>query len=120
MIMMSLIIVLTTIAQVVNQRFVISGFVSNQISGEMLPGASLYSTETELGVITNAYGFYSITLPRGKHTLTCRFIGYESFKLVVYLDKDLRLNPQLTPQAIQLAGVEVTGTTETDRGCTRF
>lgn len=40
-----------------------SGFIKEQGSGELLPGVSVFVPGTTFGTSSNAYGFYSLTLP---------------------------------------------------------
>ena len=42
----------------------ISGYVYDKQNGEILIGASIYNAELKRGVLTNEYGFYSITLQK--------------------------------------------------------
>lgn len=65
-------------AQSQNSRFTISGFLKDSLSGEVLIGASVYDQQTGKGTITNAYGFYSLTLPQDSVSLIFSFVGYQS------------------------------------------
>ncbi len=97
------------------QTFIISGFVKDISTGEMLPGASVYSSETKLGAITNAYGFYSLTLPIGKHTIICAYLGFQPFSSVIELTKNTRLNPELSSQMHNLSEVKINGLSKADQ-----
>jgi hypothetical protein len=47
------------------QKYTLSGTIKEKKSGEVLIGASVYLLELpNAGVISNSYGFYSITAPR--------------------------------------------------------
>ena len=46
-----------------DQRFTLSGFVTDAENGEALIGANLYVPQLQVGTVTNDYGFYSLTLP---------------------------------------------------------
>lgn len=102
-------------AQDNNSTFVVSGFVRDETTGEMLPGASVYSSDAKVGTITNAYGFYSITLPQGPHTIIWSYLGYQSFSSVIELNKNIRFNPGLTSHNHNLTEVEITGLSKTDQ-----
>jgi hypothetical protein len=79
------------------QKFAVSGTIKDQKTGETLIGASLRVEETTgLGVSTNEYGFYSISLPKGKYTLKVSYIGYTDQKIPVVLDKDVVLDWQMS------------------------
>ncbi|MEN8118107.1 MAG: TonB-dependent receptor [Bacteroidota bacterium] len=60
------------------QKVTISGYLKDEANGEALIGATIYVAELNQGTASNAYGFYSLTIPQGKYTLQFSFIGYET------------------------------------------
>lgn len=60
------------------QNITLSGYVKDAANGEALIGATVFVEDLEQGTATNAYGFYSFTLPQGTHQLTISYIGYHS------------------------------------------
>ena len=83
----------------------ISGYVEGTSDGERLPGASIVAG-ANTGVATNSYGFYSLTLPVGSYTLTCRYVGYKAISKQISLKNDTILDFQLTT-GIELDEIEV-------------
>ncbi|RYE14155.1 MAG: TonB-dependent receptor, partial [Sphingobacteriaceae bacterium] len=79
------------------QKFTLNGYVKDSLSGESLTGASLNMGNTR-GVSTNAYGFFSITLPKGKYLLSSSYVGYQSAQYQINLDSNLSLDIMLLPQ----------------------
>lgn len=59
------------------QNITVSGYVSEAGSGERLIGATVFIPGRNIGTTTNAYGFYSITLPADSFTLRYSYIGYQ-------------------------------------------
>lgn len=57
------------------RRYTLSGYVRDE-TGETLINATVYDLTTRQGTVTNAYGFYSITLPEGDHRLRVSYLGY--------------------------------------------
>lgn len=55
----------------------INGFIKDSSTREVLIGAALYIPELGAGAMTNAYGFYSLTVPRGSYKAVVSYIGYE-------------------------------------------
>ena len=53
------------------------------------------------GTVTNAYGFYSLTLSEGEYKIDFRYIGYESLSTTVSLDANKKLNIELKSLDIQ-------------------
>ncbi len=50
-------------------RSTISGTITDHFSGESLIGANVYFPDLKTGVTSNAYGFYSMTVPPGQYEL---------------------------------------------------
>ena len=72
-------------------KFTISGYVKAANSGEALIGATVSIKEmATTGSVTNAYGFYSITIPEGKYTVLAQFIGYETKSVTIDLKQNTR------------------------------
>ena len=71
------------------QTVTLSGYVKDAASGETVPGAMVYTSDLKTGVNANAYGFYSLTLQRGKHVIKCASLGYLTDSISVNLDKAL-------------------------------
>ncbi|MBW8325230.1 MAG: TonB-dependent receptor [Prolixibacteraceae bacterium] len=78
------------------QSFTIRGYVSDQSSGERLLNANIYEKQLLKGTITNSFGFYSLTLPKGNYSLTCSFVGYKTQHLGINLQKDTVADFELT------------------------
>lgn len=94
-------------------NFTISGYVKDAKTGEELPGATVYLKELpNTGITTNSYGFYSLTIPQGKYTLICRYIGYADFTYPVDSVYNRKLSINLQPISQELQQVEVTSTKE--------
>lgn len=75
----------------------ISGYVTEDDSGECLIGAVVYSGDS--WTITNEYGFYSLRLPTGKHVVSCSYLGRHADDVEIRLTKDKNLN--ITMEAIE-------------------
>src|SRR5665648_1144069 len=69
----------------------LSGYLKDKKNGEGLIGATVYIPEIKTGVITNPYGFYSISVPEGNYSVTFSFIGYQTQAPLIKLNGDLSL-----------------------------
>ncbi|MEX2595006.1 MAG: TonB-dependent receptor [Anditalea sp.] len=90
------------------ERFTISGNIIDADNGEELIGATVLVKELGSGAVTNEYGFYSITLPKGKYMLSIHYVGYETVTQPIMLDKSLRINQELSSGSRNLEEVVVT------------
>jgi len=91
------------------EKYTLNGYVRGAADGEEMIGVTVLVKELSNGVISNAYGFYSITLPAGEYTIRYSFIGYETVERKLNLDKDVALNISLTEELTELEEVVVTG-----------
>lgn len=87
----------------------ISGYVRDSANNEELIGASVFVPKAKAGVVTNDYGFYSLTLPAGEHTIHLDILGYEPKEVAVDLSADLRMDFGLTSRPILIDSIVVTG-----------
>ena len=91
-----------------NTKYTISGYITENGSGENLLGVSIYVPELKLGTISNDYGFFSLTLPEGKHQVYISYLGYGTQVKEIDLSKDITLNALLETSAESLEEVVVT------------
>ena len=87
--------------------FTLSGFISDQQTGESLIGVSVALGGTIRGVSTNAFGFYSIQLEPGKHQIIYSYIGYEMVKVDLELKNNVKKDIVLHPATIDLPDIIV-------------
>ena len=96
-------------AQTKTERYTLSGYVKDAKTGEALLGCNIVIKELSKGTITNAYGFYSLTLNKEKYTLLINYIGYTDQLIPIDLTRDQSINIELEPTSIETKEVEVKG-----------
>lgn len=84
------------------QKFTISGYVKDASNGEELIGVTVLVQGDNQGTVTNAYGFYSITIAAPSASLKFSYVGYESQVVDLQLDKNITYNIELSPVATQM------------------
>lgn len=77
------------------KKHTISGYVIDKESGEKLIDAAIVNTKTLQYTVSNKDGFFSISLIQDSISLEFSFIGYESKKMSIYLNKNLSLTIEL-------------------------
>ncbi len=83
------------------ERYTISGFVREAVSGESLIGVNIYLPAGKTGTVTNTYGFYSITLPPSDSVvLVFSYVGFATQTIRLTLNKDIELNAELKPSVL--------------------
>ena len=87
----------------------LSGYLKNKANGEALIGATVYIPELKTGVITNSYGFYSISVAPGNYSVNFSFIGYQTQSPSINLASSKQFNVMLEEETKQIDEVVVTG-----------
>lgn len=78
LILLFILLIVTTTHAYPQDKVVLNGTVVDKASNETLIGATVIVEELRgSSAITNAYGFYSITLPKGEYTISVSYLGYE-------------------------------------------
>lgn len=90
------------------QKYTLNGYVKDALNGEELIGASVYIHSLQSGTMTNAYGFYALTVPAGTYEVTFSFIGYKTLVVPVEVSADLSKNIELSIEATVIREVVVT------------
>ncbi len=91
--LLSILFLLTAISAFSQKKYIISGTIKDESTGEQLIGATIRIKELpQTGTITNSYGFYSITAPEGEYTLLYTYVGYETFARQVSLHQSQTIN----------------------------
>ncbi len=88
------------------EKYTLSGYVVDAQSGERLISATVYDEASGKGAVTNAYGFFSLTLPAGRLELVIRYLGYQTQRRELVLDRARHLQCALQP-ALVLREIEV-------------
>ncbi len=94
------------------RRYVISGYVKENGSGEMLPGASVSIPSLKTGTQSNTYGFYSLTLKEGMYVVLVSYVGYEpkafSVNLIHNIEMDLVIETAKALKELVISGSKQT------------
>ncbi len=84
------------------------GIVKEMDSGEPLVGATVYIDELKLGTVSNAFGFYSVTIPRGQYKVEYRLIGMRTIQRNIIIHSDGKLDVEMEDKPEPLKEVIVT------------
>ena len=85
----------------------LAGYVKNIKTGEGIIGASIYNPDTKTGIATDQFGYFSLTLPRGRQTLTIKGLGMKDTKRRIILYSDGKLNIEMQEQVTSLKEVQI-------------
>jgi hypothetical protein len=85
---------------------VVSGKITDAVTGEPLIGTTVLVKGTNKGVVADVNGNYSIELPQGSNTLIFSFIGYKSQEVIA---NSATLNISMNEDQVALEEVVVVG-----------
>lgn len=105
-------IILLSGSLLAQDRFTISGYMKDAKNGEALIGATVSQKGTTLGTTTNAYGFYSLTLPKGNDSIAFSYIGYRTVLKVVDLQANTTISIEMQDEGKELEEVVVSSERE--------
>ena len=90
----------TSLFSIAQENFTISGTLKDASTGEDIIGARVTALEVPgKGAITNTYGFYSFTLPKGTYTIQYKSLGFMIQEVKVDLNQDIVKNLELETEA---------------------
>jgi len=89
-------------------KFTLNGTIKDKKNGEQLTGANVIIKELSgIGAVANEYGYYSLTIPKGKYTVVFSFMGFRSDTVAVVLDKNLKLDASLSDEDLVMKEVVI-------------
>ncbi|GAB3931014.1 TonB-dependent receptor [Mucilaginibacter myungsuensis] len=85
----------------------IAGYIKEAKNGEPIIGASIYVVDTKTSAATDRFGYYSLTLPKGQHTILIKAIGSNDTRRQFILYADGKLNIEMSERIEKLREVEI-------------
>ena len=93
------------------EKVTLSGAVKDQKSNETVIGVtiSFQNSTTTRTSLTNEYGFYSISLPKGDYKITINSLSFSEFSETITLDANTKKDLFLTEKSNEIEQVVVAG-----------
>lgn len=91
-----LLLLIGVVSSLKAQNVTLSGYISEEGSGERLLGATIFVPDKNVGTTSNTYGFYSLTLPADTYTVHYTYLGYKPIIKKLYIGNDVKQNIELT------------------------
>jgi hypothetical protein len=81
------------------EKVTLNGYIKDAANGEELLGVTIYIPSLKAGTITNDYGFYALTVPKGTYDVQFTYIGYKEQERTLELQGDMSLNLEMQTDA---------------------
>src|SRR3990170_1387976 len=90
------------------EKVTLNGYVKDATNGEELIGVTVYIPQLKAGTVTNPYGFYSITLPKGSYEIQYSYLGYKFQSMNMDLNNNVANNVELQSEATLIQEIVIT------------
>lgn len=91
------------------QKVTLNGYVKDAETGEELIGVTVYLPELQAGVVTNAYGFYALSVMPGTYQVQFSYVGYKVQTLTLTITGSVSRNIELHSEATYIQEIVVEG-----------
>ena len=108
----SILFLLLCLSASAQDNYTLSGYVTNAQDGETMIGVKVFIPSIQKGAITNNYGFYSLTVPKGVYFVEFRVGGQETETKELDISKDLRFDFEIGSNFQNIEEVVVDGKAE--------
>ena len=85
----------------------VAGYIRDANTGEAIVGASIYMDTLSMSVVTDQFGYFALTLPKGRHTIRFSSAGMKDARRQIYLYSDGKLNVDMQEYIASLKAVIV-------------
>lgn len=85
----------------------IAGHIKSSASGEPIVGATVYIENPFTGVSTDEFGYYALTLPKGKNEIIVKSIGMKNTKRKIMLYGEGKLDIEMADEVTSLKEVVI-------------
>jgi hypothetical protein len=89
------------------EKVTLNGYVKDADNGEELIGVTIYIPQLKAGTLTNDYGFYALTVPKGTYEVQYSYIGYRLQSDSIELTQDIVRNVNLPIEAEMMQEVVI-------------
>ena len=102
------ILILTFCSVFSQEKFTLSGSLTNNFTKAPVSGATIFIEESKSVLTANEDGAYSISLPKGEYTVHYTYVGYKKIKHYITLNKNTIKNISFDNNDLLLSEVIVT------------
>ena len=88
-------------------KAIVAGYVRDIKNGEPITGASVYIDTLRIGALTDQFGYFTLSLPKGRHVLQVSAAGMKQTRRQIQLNADGKLDIDLQDNVPTLKAVVV-------------
>jgi len=88
-------------------RITLNGYIKDSLTGEVISGASVKIDGQSKGILSNQFGFYSLTLDPGAYLLTFSHVSYQVRTIRITISANETKNIEMVPRSASIQEVVV-------------
>ncbi len=100
--------ILTIFTSFAQEKFTLSGIISDSKNNETLIGVNIFIPALKIGTTTNEYGFYSLSVPKGEYEIEISYVGYQTIQKNIVLNQNTKSNFSIKEGGKELQEVIIT------------
>ena len=91
-----------------SQTYTLSGFITDSKTGESIPGANIYLSNTDYGTSTDLDGYFIILdIPENNYIFNISYLGYEKIEKDILINKNSSYNFELFIKPLSIDAITV-------------
>ena len=95
------------LAPSLQNEVILNGFITDGQTGENVVAANVAVEKSTINVITDQYGYFSLSLPKGRYVINIQSLGMKDTKRQVQLYGDGKLNIDMQSQILTIRNVVI-------------
>ena len=88
-------------------KTILAGYVRDVKTGEPIPGVSIFTSTGSISTVTDQYGYYSLTLPKGRQIINMQALGMKDTRRQVIMNSDGKFDILMEERVVSLKEVIV-------------
>jgi hypothetical protein len=89
------------------KKITLAGTIREKGTGEVLIGAHIRLQETPFGTVSNAYGYYSLSVPEGEYSQAVTYLGFKGVLKALFLGRDTTVDIDMEDATLEMKEVEI-------------
>mgnify|MGYP002681991333 CR=1 FL=1 len=85
----------------------LTGYIRDHMSGEPVTGVSVMTEDKKFYAMSDSYGYYSLSMPRGYNTLIIQGFGYKDSRRYLRIFSDSALDLNIAEEVFSLQGIVI-------------
>ncbi|MHA4845455.1 TonB-dependent receptor [Flavitalea antarctica] len=88
-------------------KTILAGYIRDVKTGEPIPGVSIFTSTGSISTVTDQYGYYSLSLPKGRNIINLQSLGMKDTRRQLIMNSDGKFDILMEERVVSLKEVIV-------------